>query len=69
MTLAELEDKKNEYVDRLDVGAAKIEEYRAQGKDTSTWEDYWIQLLNQYSAVCDKIRDLQALEAEKVAAQ
>jgi hypothetical protein len=69
MTLKELEIKKDEYVERLDIGAAKIEEFRAQGKDVSTWEDYWIQLLHQYSAVCERIRDLQALEQEKAAAQ
>lgn len=58
--VAKLIDKRDEYVERLDVGAAKIEEARSQGKDVSTWEDYWIQLLHQYEAVCDKLRDLQA---------
>ena len=58
--VAKLVEKRDEYVERLDVGAAKIEEARSQGKDVSTWEDYWIQLLHQYEAVCDKLRDLQA---------
>jgi uncharacterized coiled-coil DUF342 family protein len=56
-TITRLEEKKGEYVERLDIGAAKIEEARRQGKDVTLWEDYWIQLLNQYSGVCDKLRD------------
>jgi hypothetical protein len=58
--VARLIEKRDEYVERLDVGVAKIEEARALGKDVSTWEDYWIQLLHQYEAVCDKLTDLQA---------
>jgi hypothetical protein len=52
--------KRDEFVGRLDEGAVKIEEARKQGKDVTTWENYWIQLLNQYSGVCDKLRDLGA---------
>ncbi len=52
-----LMEKRDEYVERLDMGAAKIEEARSQGKDVTLWEDYWIQLLHQYEAVCDKLRD------------
>ncbi len=58
--IAKLSEKRDEYVERLDVGAAKIEEARGQGKDVTSWEDYWIQLLHQYEAVCDKLRDLHA---------
>ncbi len=57
-TIARLAEKRDEYVERLDIGAAKIEEARSQGKDVTSWEDYWIQLLRQYEAVCDKLRDL-----------
>lgn len=57
-TIARLTEKRDEYVERLDIGAAKIEEARSQGKDVTSWEDYWIQLLRQYEAVCDKLRDL-----------
>ncbi len=53
-----LEEKRDEYVERLDLGASKIETARMQGKDVTMWEDYWIQLLHQYEAVCDKLRDL-----------
>jgi hypothetical protein len=58
LTIARLTEKRDEYIERLDVGAAKIEEARGQGKDVTTWEDYWIQLLRQYEAVCAKLRDL-----------
>lgn len=60
--IARLEEKRDELVERLDVGAAKIEEARSQGKDVTQWEDYWITLLRQYENVCDKLRDLH-LEA------
>ena len=56
-TITRLMEKRDEYVERLDIGAAKIEEARSQGKDVTLWEDYWIQLLRQYEAVCDKLRD------------
>jgi hypothetical protein len=59
MFITRLMEKRDEYVTRLDIGAVKIEEARAQGKDVSTWEDYWIQLLHQYEAVCDKLNELQ----------
>ncbi|HEX2913793.1 MAG TPA: hypothetical protein VH186_23510 [Chloroflexia bacterium] len=58
--MAKLIEKRDEYVERLDVGAAKIEEARGQGRDVTLWEDYWIQLLHQYEAVCDRLRDLYA---------
>jgi hypothetical protein len=57
-TISRLTEKRDEYIERLDIGAAKIEEARSQGKDVTLWEDYWIQLLRQYEAVCDKLREL-----------
>jgi hypothetical protein len=58
-TIQRLEEKKQEYQERLDIGGAKIEEARSQGRDVTAWEDYWIQLLRQFEAVCDKLRDLK----------
>lgn len=58
-TIARLEEKKGEYVERLDIGAAKIDDARHQGKDVTLWEDYWIQLLRQYEAVSNKLRECQ----------
>ncbi len=53
-----LSEKRETLVERLDVGAARIEEARTQGKDVTSWEDYWISLLRQYESLCDKLRDL-----------
>ncbi len=58
-TLASLEAKRNELVDRLDKGADKIEEARKQGKNVEDWESYWISLLRQYEKLCDRIAELQ----------
>jgi uncharacterized coiled-coil DUF342 family protein len=55
-----LEEKRDEYVQRLDIGAAKIDEGQAQGKDCTLWTDYWIQLLRQYEVVMDKLRDCES---------
>lgn len=59
--IKELEERRDGYQERLDIGATKIEEARYQGKDVTMWEDYWIQLLRRYEAVCDSLRDLNAL--------
>jgi len=48
--------KRDELVERLETGAVKIEEARSQGRDVTSWEDYWIQLLHEYESACDKIR-------------
>ena len=61
-TLKRLIAKRDEYTERLDIGAIKIEQARNQGKDVTIWEDYWIQLLRQFEAVCDKIRELGGAE-------
>lgn len=50
--------KRDELMERLDVGGAKIDEAREQGKDVSAWETYWLELLHQYEQASDKIRDL-----------
>lgn len=57
-TIAQLEEKRDKLVDRLDEGAARIEEERSKGKDVTAWEDYWITLLRQYETTCEKLRDL-----------
>ncbi len=50
--------KRNELIERLDRGAARIEEARAQGKNVNDWEDYWIQLLRNYEKVCDQLAEM-----------
>ncbi len=59
--IAKLESRRDELVERLDKGAARIEEARAKGKDVQEWEDYWISLLRQYEQTCDKLRELASV--------
>lgn len=59
-SLEQLKTRRDEYKERLDIGALKIEEARGRGKDVTAWEDYWIQLLRQWEALCDYIRDIEA---------
>jgi len=56
--IEELETKRDQLVERLDTGAARIEDARAKGKDVHDWEDYWIGLLRHYEQICDKLREL-----------
>ncbi len=63
--IAPLVDYRDELVERLDVGAARIEEARSQGKDVSSWEDHWISLLHRYEWVCDNLRFWQNITYEE----
>lgn len=56
--IAQLEAKRDEWHDRLDVGAAKIEEHRGYGKNVTDWENYWLKLLREYEGFEDQIRAL-----------
>lgn len=57
MTIQELEAKQTELVARLDNGATKIEEAKAQGKPVAAWETVWLDLLLEYTAICEKLRE------------
>lgn len=54
----ELENKRDEMAKRLDLGFDKIETSRAEGKDVSAWELFWVKLLGQYERVCDELKTL-----------
>ena len=41
---------------RLEDGYQRIEEALRAGADVTTWEEFWIQLLAEYEAVCDELR-------------
>jgi uncharacterized coiled-coil DUF342 family protein len=56
-TIKRLEAKRDEYEERLTLGQAKIEAAQAEGKNVDVWVDYWCQLLRQYEAIIDKLRD------------
>lgn len=45
---------------RLEDGYRRIEEARLNGADVRAWEDFWVQLLREYEAVCDEIGSLAA---------
>lgn len=40
---------------RLEVGYDKIERGLAEGRDMSSWEDFWADLLREYERVCDEL--------------
>lgn len=40
---------------RLEDGYRRIEEARVRGLDIRKWEDFWLQLLDEYEAVCDHL--------------
>jgi hypothetical protein len=42
---------------RLEDGDKRIEQARMRGEDVTAWEDFWIDLLHQYEAVCDKRKE------------
>lgn len=39
---------------RLTDGYQRIEDAIAHGQDVTAWEDFWIELLHQYEALCDE---------------
>lgn len=48
-----VEDSLSHFERRLNDGFRLIEERRAAGIDVSALEDFWIDLLHQYEALCD----------------
>lgn len=43
---------------RLDDGYRRIEAARAAGQDIDAWETFWIQLLDEYVELCDRMAGL-----------
>lgn len=41
---------------RLEDGYARIDEAILHGVDIRAWEDFWLQLLEEYEDVCDGLR-------------
>lgn len=41
---------------RLVDGYHRIDVARAQGEDVAAWEEFWIELLHQYEALCDGVQ-------------
>ena len=38
---------------RLEDGYGRIDQALREGADIAAWEEFWVQLLHQYEAVCD----------------
>jgi phage terminase Nu1 subunit (DNA packaging protein) len=60
--IVELRHRQERLVERLDTGAALIEEKRARGDDVTQYEDFWIQLLRDYEAVCEQLHEIEFSE-------
>ncbi len=41
---------------RLEDGYTRIDEAILRGVDIRAWEDFWLQLLDEYEDVCDGLR-------------
>lgn len=46
---------------RLDDGWKRIDEGIAKGADVRAWETFWIDLLREYEAICDELRETEVL--------
>jgi hypothetical protein len=60
--IAELRAKQANLVTRLDAGAEKIENGKFSGVNPKTiegWEDFWMNLLQEYEDVCVQIHHLE----------
>jgi len=42
---------------RLEDGYHRIDQAISTGADVAAWESFWIDLLHEYEAVCDELRE------------
>jgi hypothetical protein len=56
VTLKPVEDEASVLLKRLEDGYEKIEVAQANGRDTAFLEEFWINLLHEYEAVCDELQ-------------
>lgn len=52
------EDRCNSLAGRLEDGWRRIDEAQKLGADIRKWEDFWFQLLDDYTAACDELASL-----------
>jgi hypothetical protein len=52
-----LDRRRQSLARRLDDGYRRIDQAIATGADVSAWETFWIDLLREYEAVCDELRE------------
>jgi hypothetical protein len=50
-----LEQQRDLLATRLEAGFVRIEEAEATGRNVARWEQVWLELLEEYESVCDRI--------------
>lgn len=53
---ASLEARRDSLYERLEVGYARIERGLEEQRDMTSWEDFWLALLNEYEQVCNELQ-------------
>ena len=48
-------DRRESLEQRLEDGYQRIDQALRDGADIDAWEDFWIQLLGEYEAVCNDL--------------
>ena len=56
VVLKPVDDEATVLLKRLEDGYEKIEQAQANGRDTAFLEEFWINLLHEYEAVCDELQ-------------
>ncbi len=56
VALKPVDDEATTLLKRLEDGYEKIEVAQASGRDTAFLEEFWINLLHEYEAVCDELQ-------------
>jgi hypothetical protein len=51
----DIEQRRDSLARRLDDGHDRIKQAIAEGSDVTAWEEFWIDLLREYEAVCDEL--------------
>ena len=51
----DIRDRREVLERRLDDGFQRIEQALRDGTDVAAWEDFWVQLLREYEAVCNEL--------------
>jgi hypothetical protein len=54
---ANLDRRRQSLAGRLEDGYHRIDQAIATGSDVAAWETFWIDLLQEYEAVCDELRE------------
>lgn len=50
-----LETARDRLYENLEKGYDKISKGLAEGKDVTDWEEFWVNILNEYQRVCEEL--------------